>query len=131
MSAIHTRKKSFATTAKRLDSSPPRTERGDRDRPYARYAFLNPYNLSLSGGLVVGGLLSGHHWLVVLACGAEVLWLILAPDSRLLQRVWFDPAFARAERAFDEERCRVKMASLAPADRERLTRLEAQQALIE
>lgn len=101
------------------------------DRPYGRYAFLNPYNLSLFGGLVIGGWISGHHWLVVLACAAEALWLIFAPGSKTLRALWFDPAFERAERAFAEERCRKKIATLTTPDRARTGNLELQKVTIE
>jgi hypothetical protein len=105
---------------------------GPRDEPpYARYAFLNAYNLSLFFGFVGFGLLSGHSWAVVLTCAAETLWMIFAPDSTILRSLWFDPAFARAERAAAEERCQAKVASLGAADRARFTGLAAQKTLIE
>lgn len=104
----------------------------ERERPYGRYAFLNPYNLTLFGGLVVvGGLVTDHHWLVVLTCAAEAMWLIFAPGSKLLRRVWFDPVFERAERAFAEERCRKKVGLLTAPDHERATSLEVQKETIE
>jgi len=99
--------------------------------PYGRYAFLNPYNLSMFLGATALGLLTGHHWIVVLACAAELIWMIFAPDSKLLRRLWFDRTFARAERAYNEERCRKKVAELAPNDRSRLAFLAEQQGLIE
>jgi len=107
-------------------------ERVRKDEPpYARYAFLNAYNLTLFGGAVAGGLITGHHWVVVLACGLETLWMIFAPDSKILQKVWFEPAFARAERAFAEERCRAKVEQLVGNDRARLLHLATQKEAIE
>ena len=105
--------------------------RSDTDPPYGRYAFLNPYNLSLFAGLILLGLLTGHHWIVVLACAAELMWLIFAPDSKLLRRVWFDPVFARAERAFADERCKRKVATLDGDAQQRVWRLAAQKTTIE
>ena len=43
------------------------------ERPYARYAFLNPYNLVLLAGAIALGLLTGHDWLAVVAGGAELV----------------------------------------------------------
>src|SRR5688572_5560202 len=115
-----------STTARKGSPAP------DRDEPpYARYAFLNPYNLTLFAGLVLFGLLSGHHWIVVVACAAELLWMIFAPDSRILRRLWFDPVFERAERAYAEERCRKKVAELTGPDRTRLAHLAGQKDAIE
>jgi hypothetical protein len=99
--------------------------------PYGRYAFLNPYNLSLFGGLVLAGLLSGHHWIVVVACAAEIIWMICAPSSTILRHIWFDRAFERAERAYAEERCKAKVAQLAVNDHARLAHLAGQQSAIE
>src|SRR5690242_6669075 len=112
--------------------SAPRRKAPRRDEPpYTRYALFNPYNLSLFVGLVVLGLTTEHHWIIVLACAAEALWLVFAPDSTLLRRVWFDPAFTRAERAFAEERCRAKVAMLLAPDRARLGYLVGEQQRIE
>lgn len=102
-----------------------------REPPYARVAFLNPYNLSLFGGGVLGGLLSGHHWLVVVTCAFEALWMIFAPDSKLLQQLWFDRALAAGIQAEIRDRREAKFAQLAPNDRARIETLCNQKELIE
>jgi len=104
---------------------------GDDEPPYGRYAFLNPYNLSLFAGGVVLGALSGHTWLVVVTCAAEVLWLVFAPDSKLLQRLWFDRAFAAARRADELELRKERIGQLTPADSARLGQLCGQKQVIE
>ncbi len=101
------------------------------DRPYARFAFLNPYNLVLLAGTIAVGLLTGHEWLAVVAAATEALWLIYAPSSRFLRRVWFDPAFERAETAFREEGRRKKSDTLSVGGRARFYELIAQKAVIE
>src|SRR5688572_20244657 len=109
-----------------------RAGRVEKDEPpYARYAFFNPYNLTLFVGTVAFGLLSEHHWIVVVACAAEILWMIFAPDSRILRSLWFDRVFARAERVWAEERCKEKVAKLAGNDRARLAHLASQKDAIE
>ncbi len=109
-----------------------RAERIRRDLPpYGWYAFFNPYNLTLFGSAVLYGLLSGLHWVVVLASVAETLWMIFAPRSRSLRRVWFDPAFERTERAFAEARCKKKIGQLTGNDRSRVARLASQKDAIE
>lgn len=77
------------------------------------------------------GALSGHTWLVVVTCAAEVLWLVFAPDSKLLQRLWFDRAFVAAKRADDLERRKERIGQLTPADSARLGQLSGQKQVIE
>jgi hypothetical protein len=68
-------------------------------RPYARYAFSNPYNYALMGGFASAALLTGNWWLGVAGAGMEALWMLFAPDSRLLRKAWFDKRFADEEQA--------------------------------
>lgn len=103
----------------------------DREPPYMRYAFLNPYNLSLFVGGVAAGLLTGHTWLLVITCAAEALWMIFAPDSKLLRAVWFDPAFERTRELDKRDARETKLAHVSPDDRARIMRLADQKARIE
>jgi hypothetical protein len=67
----------------------------NRDPPYARYAFSNPYNLTLLGGAAASALLTGNWWIGMMGLGLEALWMVFAPDSRLLRAVWFDKTHER------------------------------------
>ncbi|MGZ3443794.1 MAG: hypothetical protein ACXVDD_29945 [Polyangia bacterium] len=58
--------------------------------PYAKYAFKNPYNYAVMGGFASAALLTGNWWLGLAGAGAEALWMLFAPDSRLLRKLWFD-----------------------------------------
>lgn len=58
--------------------------------PYAKYAFSNPYNYAVLGGLASAAVLTGNWWLGLAGAGAEAIWMLFAPDSRLLQKTWFD-----------------------------------------
>ena len=63
----------------------------DKPRPpYAKYAFKNPYNLSLIIGGGAAAAATGNWWLAVATAGFEALWMLFAPDSRLLRKTWFD-----------------------------------------
>jgi hypothetical protein len=63
----------------------------DKPRPpYARYAFKNPYNYAVMGGFASAALMTGNWWLGLAGAGAEALWMLFAPDSRLLRKLWFD-----------------------------------------
>lgn len=99
--------------------------------PYARMAFLNPYNLSLLVGGVVLGLAIDEPWLSILTCAAEALWMIFAPDSKLLRAVWFDRTLGAEERASLAERRRERCAHLSPNANARLGWLCGQKQVIE
>lgn len=60
--------------------------------PYYRYAFKNVYNYALMAGMISAAALTQNWWLLILGGGLEALWMLFAPDSRLLRRLWFDEA---------------------------------------
>ena len=103
----------------------------DDGAPYARYAFWNPYNISLFLGGVVLGVATGHEWISVLTCAAEVLWMIFAPDSRLLRGLWFDRLFEAEKKESDLERRQERIGLMAPNDSMRLAYLCGQKQVIE
>lgn len=96
-------------------------------RPYVKAAFVNPYNLSLFlGGLAAAGLtLSPLLALVVI--GMEILWMLYAPGSRLLQRLFWDPQFDRERRVAEQSALAARMQSLSEADGQRAANLVARQ----
>jgi len=80
---------------------------GDPKPPYLRYAFANVYNYTLLGGAAAAALLAGEPWLLAVAAGAEALWLLFGPDSRLLRkRVW-----DKKWQADQEEAARAQLAA--------------------
>lgn len=108
------------------------TKNKKRDEPpYARYAFLNPYNLSLFIGGVLVGFLTDHPWISILTCAAEAMWLIFAPDSKILRAIWFDKAFERAKRLDDADRRKEKIGQLVATDSMRVAQLCGQKQVIE
>ncbi len=119
----------MGTTTKSIRGT--KRRRQDDGPPYARYAFWNAYNISLFLGGVVLGAATDHGWLSVLTCAAEVLWMILAPDSKILRALWFDRAFAAEKRADDEERRKERIGLLAPNDSMRFAYLCGQKQVIE
>ncbi|CAN5924668.1 hypothetical protein BH11MYX4_BH11MYX4_28460 [soil metagenome] len=108
-----------------------RRARVDDEPPYARYAFWNPYNVSLFLGGVTLGVAIGHGWLTVLTCAAEVLWMIFAPDSKLLRALWFDRAFAAATKHELAVHRAERIGLLAANDSARLGGLCGQKQVIE
>lgn len=103
----------------------------EEEPPYARYAFLNPYNLSLLVGTTVTAAATGHWWLAVCAAATEGLWMVFAPDSKLLQRTWFDKTWNATQRARIEEEQDAKIARLWPNDVVRFKLLREQKTRIE
>jgi hypothetical protein len=72
----------------------------DKKRPpYARYAFRNPYNYAILGGFASAAVLTGNWWLGLAGAGIEALWMLFAPDSKLLRKTWFDKVFAAEQDA--------------------------------
>src|SRR5205085_4333818 len=69
------------------------------DRPYLKAAFANPYNLSLFiGGLLAAGVTFSPFLAVIVIC-LELLWVVFAPGSKLLQRALWDPQFDKEKLA--------------------------------
>src|SRR3712207_808735 len=58
--------------------------------PYAKYAFKNPYNLSLLIGAGAAAAATGNWWLAIAGAGVEALWMLFAPDSKLLRKLAWD-----------------------------------------
>ena len=96
-------------------------------RPYFKAAFANPYNLSLLiGGLAAAALTVSPFLGLIVSC-MEILWLVYAPGSSLLQRLLWDPRFNQ-ERLVEEQKERAaRMQNLDEADRERVMSIYARQ----
>lgn len=105
--------------------------RPDEAPPYAKYAFANPYNLSLLAGAAVTAAATGHWWMAVCAGAGEAIWMLFAPDSTLLRRTWFDKVWAD-EKAAEKQKARLaKYNLLPPNDQQRVTLLAQQQTHIQ
>lgn len=55
-----------------------------------KYAFANPYNLSLLSGALAVSAITLNPIIAVAALGVEALWMLHAPGSRALQRRLWD-----------------------------------------
>ncbi len=98
--------------------------------PYARYAFLNPYNLSLLAGAWVLAAATGHWWIGVCSLAAEGIWMLFAPDSKVLRALWFDKIWAASQKSAEEDRLNQKFAQLSPYDQQRALLLRQQKQRI-
>jgi hypothetical protein len=79
------------------------------------------------GGLGAAALLTGNWWLGLVGVGFEALWMVFAPDSRLLRRLWFDKRHAAETAAAREAELAAKLAALPVAEAERCRALAAKQ----
>jgi hypothetical protein len=99
-------------------------------RPYAKYAFSNPYNISLFLGTLAAAGITLNPFLAILAVGAEALWLLYAPDSKRLRHLLWDPRFEKVRAAIVAEERGRRLVLLAPAERRRVEALMARQGQI-
>jgi hypothetical protein len=97
-------------------------------RPYLKYAFANPYNLTLFGGMLAAAGLTLNPLLAITAVGLESLWLLYAPDSKRLRHLLWDPRFEQVRQALLADERRERLALLAPPERKRVDALIARQA---
>lgn len=99
--------------------------------PYARYAFFNAYNISAVGGVLAAAGITGHYWLALFAAAGEAIWMLFAPDSRLLRKLWFDKIW-HGEQAEERKRRQIeKFASLPDPEKARALGLRELQERIE
>ena len=78
-------------------------------RPYLKFAFRNPYNLSLFFGALAAAGITLNPVLAIAALGAEALWLLYAPDSARLQHLLWDPQFERIRNVMLEQQRAERM----------------------
>jgi hypothetical protein len=100
--------------------------RVDDAPPYARLAFLNPYNLSLLIAALVVSAATGHWWIALSALAVEAIWMLFAPDSTVLQKLWFDKMLSKAREDSLAEQQEEKLKTLDPMDQQRALYLREQ-----
>jgi len=96
-------------------------------RPYLKFAFQNPYNLSLFAGALAAAGLTLNPVLALAALGAEAIWLLYAPDSKRLQHLLWDPRFEKIRDALVEQERSARMAGLEDHVRARVQLLVRRQ----
>ena len=92
-------------------------------RPYLKMAFANPYNLSLLLGGVAASVLTANPIPAVLALGCEGLWLLHAPENKMLRRLLWDPRFEKIRLALEAQEREERMKTLSPDDVARVNKL--------
>ncbi len=100
-------------------------------RPYLKFAFSNPYNLSLFFGALAAAVVTLNPILALGAIGLEAIWLLNAPDSKRLRHLLWDPRFEKLKTALQEKERAERLRSLGQVDRMRVTNLVATQREIQ
>ena len=95
--------------------------------PYAKYAFQNPYNYAILGGFASAAVLTGNWWLGLAGAGVEAIWMLFAPDSRLLRKTWFDKRWDEEMTAAQKAELDRKFKALPDADAMRCLALREKQ----
>lgn len=108
------------------------TAEPDKKRPpYTRYAFRNPYNYAILGGFASAAALTGNWWLGLAGAGVEALWMLFAPDSKLLRKLWFDKVFAAEQDEAQKAELDAKFKQLPESDAMRCLALKEKQDQID
>lgn len=98
-------------------------EKIGEEGPYLKFAFANPYNLTLLSGALAAAAATAQWPLAVIALGLEGIWLLNAPGSKFLRRLLWDPRIEEANRQRELEERNRRLASLAEHDRARVEAL--------
>jgi hypothetical protein len=97
------------------------------DKPaYMKWAFANPYNLSLLGGSLAAAALTLNPLIALAGLGLEAIWLVNA-DNPMLRRLLWQPRFERLRRAAEDAERAARIETLAEWDRTRVENLIARQ----
>jgi hypothetical protein len=99
--------------------------------PYARYAFLNPYNLSLLTGAGAVAAATGQYWIAIAAAASEALWMLFAPGSTLLQKTIWDKRWDQVRKDEQDAVLNQKFARLSPQEQARALALREQRGRIQ
>lgn len=97
------------------------------DKPsYLKFAFQNPYNLTLLGGTLAAAALTLNPLLALAGLGLEAIWLVNSDTSILRKLVW-DPKFEKMKADAKIEDRMLRVQSLNRADRARVQALIGRQ----
>lgn len=96
-------------------------------KPYLKMAFANPYNLALFLGGVAASVLTANPLPAIVAAGLEGIWLLNAPDNKLLRRLLWDRQLDRERKEREAMERASRLATLDPAFRDRVLTLMGRQ----
>ena len=100
-------------------------------RPYLKFAFSNPYNLSLLLGGLAASVLTLNPVLAIATLGLEGIWLLHAPESKRLRHLLWDPQFDKLRKALAAQERAERLKNVGERERERVENLVARQEEIQ
>lgn len=100
------------------------TEEKFPEKPsYLKYAFANPYNLTLLGGAVIASVLTLNPLIAVAALSVEGLWLLHGSQSRFMQRLLWDPMYEKEKLEFEQRKRMTQVEKLGQGGQRRVFEL--------
>ncbi len=90
---------------------------------YLKYAFANPYNLTLFGGAVVASVLTLNPLIAIAALGVEGLWMLHGSQSRFMQKMLWDPMYEKEKLEYEQRRRMAQVEKLGQGGQERVMQL--------
>jgi len=96
-----------------------------------KYAFANPYNLSLLSGALAVSAITLNPIVAVAALGVEALWMLHAPGSRRLQQRIWDKKADQAATMMERQELNQKIAMLDEKSQTRVRALIAEHQRID
>ena len=90
--------------------------------PYLRWAFVNPFNLSLFAGGLGAAALTFNPLLALATLGVEAIWLV-NHDNGVLKRLVWDPRFEKLKQQAAVQERYARIQGLRQAERERVEEL--------
>jgi len=90
-----------------------------------KFAFANPYNLSLFTCALAASALTLNPILALATLGAEAVWLLHAPGSKTLQRLAWNKKLAALCAELEQRELEAKIASLGGPEQKRVSALLA------
>ena len=103
------------------------TERAEETFPekpsYFKYAFANPYNLTLFGGALVASVLTLNPLIAIAALSVEGLWLLHGSQSRFMQRLLWDKLYEKEKLEYEQRRRMAKVEKLGTGGKQRVFNL--------
>lgn len=112
--------------------SPEVTEEKFPEKPsYLKYAFANPYNLTLLGGAIAASVLTLNPLIGIAALGFEGLWLLHGSQSRFMQRLLWDPLFEKEKLEYEQRKRFEQVEKLSAGGKQRVLQLTEKEKQIQ
>lgn len=107
-----------------IPESDPRIAESFPEKPsYFKYAFANPYNLTLLGGAIATSVLTFNPLIAVAALGIEGLWLLHGSTSGFMKRWLWDPIYENEKAEFLKNQRMRLVETLNPQSQQRVYEL--------